>query len=69
MSKKGGLGQFADLVRKRGVVFLWGVTHNFDINFDIKQKNCMEYLFYYIPKTPNKKWVNANKVQSIPVTT
>ena len=27
----------------------------------------MEYLFYYIPQVPNKKWVNANKAQNIPV--
>ena len=29
----------------------------------------MEYLFYYITQAPNKKWVNANKAQNIPVTT
>ena len=27
----------------------------------------MEY-FFYIPQEPNKKWVNANKAQNIPVT-
>ena len=25
-------------------------------NFDIKQKKSMEYLFYYMPPTPNKIW-------------
>ena len=25
-------------------------------NFDIKQKRGMEYLFYYMPPTPNKMW-------------
>ena len=25
-------------------------------NFDIKPKNGMEYLFYYMPQTPNKIW-------------
>ena len=25
-------------------------------NFDIKQKRGMEYLFYYMPPTPNKIW-------------
>ena len=31
-------------------------------NFDIKQKKVMEYLFYYMPPTPNKIWqVKANK--------
>ena len=25
-------------------------------NFDINQKKGMEYLFYYIPPTPNKIW-------------
>ena len=24
----------------------------------------MEYLFYYIPQAPDKKWVNANKALS-----
>ena len=38
-------------------------------NFDIKQKKVMEYLFYYINQAPNKKRGNANKAQTIPVTT
>ena len=25
-------------------------------NFDIKQQKGMEYLFYYVPSTPNKIW-------------
>ena len=29
----------------------------------------MEYLFYYIPQAPNKKCVNANQAQNIPVIT
>ena len=54
MSKKGGLGQFADLARKREVVFLWGVTHNFDINFDIKQKIAWNICFIMYPKHQTK---------------
>ena len=38
-------------------------------SFNIKQKNGLEYLFYYIPQAPNKKLVNTNKQQNIPVTT
>ena len=37
-------------------------------NFDIKQKYGMEYLFHYISQAPNKKWMNGNKAQIIPVT-
>ena len=29
----------------------------------------MKHLFYYIPQAPFKKWLNANKVQNIPVAT
>ena len=27
-------------------------------HFDIKQKKCMEYLFYDMPPTPNKIWLD-----------
>ena len=40
-------------------------------NFDIKEKNGMEYLLYYLLYTPNtkQKWVNDSKAQNILVTT
>ena len=28
----------------------------------------MKYWLYFIPQAPNKKWVNANKTENIPVT-
>ena len=39
-------------------------------NFEIKQKKDMEYLFYYMPPTPNNIWeIMTNKIQQISVKT
>ena len=39
-------------------------------NFEIKQKKGMEYLFYYMPSTPNNIWeIMTNKIQQISVKT
>ena len=33
-------------------------------NFDIKQKKGMEYLFYYMPPTPNNIWQDKDQQNS-----
>ena len=68
-NKRGSSGKFCSTVTR--ILSEYGRIRckKTQYSFNIKQKNGLEYLFYYIPQALNKKLVNTNKQQNIPVTT